>query len=245
MRRAVLARRLNDNLLSPVAISPAHARRNSRRRERVRRWFFDHDLQVSSFGGAGTTLLCSWLGRQRHLATPRITGEDWEPWKHMRTPPPDSPRRPDFRAVYVTSDPRDAVASVFRRNFQHGHVQRLEGDVGSWDFGWDLAGYLSQEGDLYRLSEHVDNWLGSHREYPILVLRYESLWDNLDALQRFVGLPDDTMATFPPRVPRSTDWRAEPAPIREGLDRMYGPLAARLEQLPGAFVVQKGERRAA
>lgn len=222
------------------AMEPRAWRRYQRRRRIIRRFLLRHRIQIASFGGAGTTLLCSWLGRHPELRTPRLVGDDWAPWKHMRTPPSDDVVPDGYKAIYVVSDPRDAVASVFRRDFQNGHVQRLEGDALRWNFTWSLDRYVAHGEDLYRLGEHVRNWTEATRRYPILVVHYETLWDHLGDIARFVGLPDSAADAFPPRIPRSTDWRVDPA--ADGLDKIYGELATRVAALPDAFVLQHGRR---
>ena len=52
------------------------------------------------------------------LEIPKSPGQF--PFKHYRTPPSRAEVLPGFRAIYVFGDPRDCVASLFRRDLQPG-----------------------------------------------------------------------------------------------------------------------------
>ena len=54
---------------------------------------------------------------------------DWIPWKHQPLPPADSKVSRRFRALYLFGNPMNAVLSVFRRGYQHWHLEQLRGNV--------------------------------------------------------------------------------------------------------------------
>ncbi|MCP9237070.1 sulfotransferase domain-containing protein [Lewinella sp. JB7] len=209
---------------------------NTLKRRAIRRFRVRHTLQVSSFGGAGTTLLTNFL--QRHGADlPDQRGARWAPWKHMSAPPENRVVPSGFRAIYVIGDPRDALLSVFRRGYQHAHVQLMEGRVHEWDFTWKLTEYLAEGRELFGFGEHFDRWVRSDRNYPILVVKYDALWDNLPEIIRFAGLPESVLQDFPERKPRATDRQHYPPEITARVDRMLGELAERIDRYPDFSII--------
>ena len=143
----------------------------------------------------------------------------------MRYPPLDYTVQRDFRALYMVADPRDAILSVFRRGYQHWHIQRMEGDVSLWNYSWNLEQFLSHEYDHFRIREHFDNWTKARRSYPIMIIKYDALWDHLSEVFEFIGAPLESTEEFPSRKERNVNWRAEGKGIQDALNRIYGGLA--------------------
>ncbi len=200
-----------------------------------------HTVQVTSFGGAGTSMLCRFLERNgadlpRTIA-PNNVEKDWAPWKHMRTPPLEEWVPNDFRAIYVVSDPRNAVVSVFRRGYQYAHVQRIDGDVERFHPGMDLSEYLNLGTDLFQLEDHFEQWTQCKRDYPILIVKYDHLWDRIGEIVEFAGLPEHIKHDFPERRARSSDWRDLPDQSRESIGNLHGNLAVRIDKFPDLQVM--------
>lgn len=194
-----------------------------------------HTVQVTSFGGSGTTALC-----QNFLAggVDLQPGPAQWPFKHRRQPPRADEVPEGFRVLYLVGEPRDAILSIFRRDYQIGHYRALHGK----DPGADtrrrletLDTFLAAGVDDFALAEHLEGWLDHPAGYPVLFVRYESLSDAWDEVAAFVGLPPDHHAL--PRRSRRSDRRAIPAPMQEQLDALYGDLAARIAELPPTLVV--------
>src|SRR5690606_30273635 len=85
-------------------------------------YLIDHTVQVTSFGGSGTTALCN---KFLDAGVDLQKGPAQWPFKHRRVPPTVDEVPDGFRVVYVVGDPRDAVVSIFRRNLQLGHYESL------------------------------------------------------------------------------------------------------------------------
>ena len=139
-----------------------------------------HTIQVTSFGGSGTTALYEHLA-QAGADIPRTPGAF--PFKHQRTPPADVPA--GYRVVYVFGDPRDAVVSVFRRGFQGGHYRGMRLAEPTPAVEARLSGldqFLEAGIDDFELADHVRGWREREpRAYPVLFVRYEDLareWDD-------------------------------------------------------------------
>jgi hypothetical protein len=194
-----------------------------------------HTVQVTSFGGSGTTALC------KHLLDAGVDlqpGPAQWPFKHRRQPPSADEVRQGFRVIYLLGDPRDAVLSIFRRDYQIGHYRSLNGTEPDEDAKRRLAtleSFLSAGVDDFALSDHVQGWLDHPDGYPVLFVRYEALADVWADVMAFVGLP----AEHPPlpAKARKSDRRSMTVPLREQLDALYGDLAARIELLSPMHLV--------
>ena len=186
----------------------------------------DHQLQLTSFGGAGTTALTRHL-LEAGVSLPKTPGQ-W-PFKHRRRPPRADEVPDGFRVIYIVGDPRDAVLSIFRRRYQIGHYSWLNEGYPEAEIEarlTDLETFLAAGIEDFGLADHVDGWRNHPPGYPVMFLRYESLGDAWDEIASFVGLPADY-----PRldfVPRRSDWQSIDAPMRGQLDALYGELGARI-----------------
>ena len=141
------------------------------------------------------------------------------------------------RAVYIFGDPYNAVLSFFKRKkirgcFPMGHCNCLEGDYQDIDIEWDIRDFLMNGKDLFRLQEHFINWTTAERSYPILAVKYETMWNHLSELQEFLHLPDSAMKSFPKKRERSSDWRKQPQDIQDGLERIYGKFWKMVDESP-------------
>ncbi len=218
-------RRRND------AISDEMLRRLARDPDLAR---IRHTVQVTSFGGSGTTALYEHL-RSAGADVPATPGEF--PFKHQPTPPTDAEVPSGFRVVYPFGDPRDAVVSVFRRGFQGGHYRgmRMQPPAPPVESRLaDLRAYLGAGVDDFAMREHFRRWRDRARAYPVLFLRYEALAREWPTLRDFVGLGVH-VAPLELR-PRLSSWEELPADMREQIQEMYGELADELDRLPDAEV---------
>jgi hypothetical protein len=221
-------------------------------RELAKRRPYKRDIAVFSFGGVGSKLLVKWLlgpgQKERRYASTHY---------HWRLPPLRV--NEGQRIIYMFGDPRDAIVSFFQRRIsrheRHGFdnfsrtkespaldwplkaLRHIEADTSGFSIEWDLAEYLAQERDYFRLEEHLDFWLGAKRNYDIVFVKYETLWDNFDVLRNLFCLPS---RAIPERVARRADWKAEPPEIQTALNRVYGEFAERIASLPSVFLQRHG-----
>src|SRR6185503_3715850 len=155
-------------------------------------------ILVSSFGGVGSKCLVKGL-----LQTDDETTLG-QAHTHMRQPP--SRKALDNRAmIYMFGDPFDAVLSFFnrrtKRTLAHGfksregggdnswvvkHCRNIGGDYQAMSADWDLSAYLDNGVDLLGMEEHFDNWTNARTDYPILFVRYETMWDHVRDIYQFV-----------------------------------------------------------
>lgn len=206
---------------------------------------------VNSFGGVGSkTFVRAATGLDGIRALAGAHG-------HHRAPP--TWLAGGTRVVYLHGDPRNAVVSFFGRRTgrheRHGfdgkagnpspdwplrHCRNLGGDWQALSADWDLGRFLDHGRDLFRLEEHYRNWREGPLPWPVLFVRFEEHRDHLPAILDFLGLPRAAAGRFPPVVPRSSDWTQRSAAERDGLERLYGPLAARLAAEPPVLLRPAG-----
>lgn len=215
-------RRLNDAIADEMLDRLARSDELSQIRHRV---------QITSFGGSGTTALHEHL-LQAGVDVPTTPGSF--PFKHQRVPPASNAVPPGFRVVYPFGDPRNAVVSVFRRGFQGGHYRGMrlrKPTLEAEDHLTDLEHFLEGGIDEFEMQDHFDRWFTrGDRTYPVLFLSFQHLAQAWPTLCEFVGLAADT-APLSLRT-RASEWNTLEAPQRERIDAMYGALARRLAALP-------------
>jgi hypothetical protein len=195
-----------------------------------------HTIQITSFGGCGTTALYDHVAAAG-LDVPETIGQF--PFKHQRIPPDSEQVPASFRVVYICGDPRNAVLSVLRR---HGaawyyRVMRLEDPPPeAMRRLSSLESFLAAGIDDFRIEDHLERWLARKPSgYPVLCVRYETLHQVWQRVADFIGLPSGYPSL--PLKRRNSDWRTLPHDARMQLDRMYGPLARRIFALPAAQII--------
>lgn len=209
-----------------------------------------HTLQITSAGGAGTTMLYRFAeAASLDIYSPSDGGgysSDYGLWKHRRHPitRADYPKiktRIDYRVVYLVSNPYNAVYSLFRRGFHLWALERLEvpkHQACKLDRNWTLHDYLDHGEDLFGMEDHVRNWTERpiDKNYPILVLKYERIEWNKDVLLNFMRVPEDRKHLFPKLGERESNFRALSTRHQNSMHKIYGRLAEYIDSLPEYFV---------
>ncbi len=205
-------------------------------------------LLVCSFGGVASKSFIKGVVS----ASPQQV-----PWHHGHYRQPPARVDEDVRVVYLFGNPMNAVVSFFNRRRSksrlHGftqadqhpdpqwaqkHCRNLGGDWRALDPTWGLREYLANGKDLFGLEEHFRNWTTARRPYPMGLLKYETLWDNLEPCFRYLGIPDCDLSRFPGRQKRGSDWKSLPPELQEGLLDLYGELHRRIEASEGFRILR-------
>lgn len=159
------------------------------------------------------------------------------------------------KVIYVYGDPAHSIGSFFRRaanedpddphprhaNFLARHCRNIEGDLAKITVGYSLEDFLRGDDDPFRLADHFHSWVTAKVPYPILFVRYESLWEHVEEIFDFVGIPRTEAATFPEKrenyVERNRKYDGPLAQLRI----KYARLLAEMEKLPPILLRAPGE----
>ena len=133
--------------------------------------------------------------------------------------------RNDLRTLFVFGSARDAVLSVIEQEEKEGHAW-IDEHLEHLKAQGPMADIL--ERDILGIGSQLSAWAG-FAESPVLCLRYEALWDAEERIREFTGLP----VVLPPRRARSE--KSVPEEVRASVERVYGPLDERIDQLPDVF----------
>jgi hypothetical protein len=186
---------------------------------------------VVSAGGVATTLLLTHF-KERHSVN---CLKDGDSLKHL--PVPAVSFNPSFRFIYVFGDPVPSIVSLFRRGFQTLQARKMRRGIPgpAPELHIPLEKYAAGGRDLFGFERHFDNYYERHLIHPTLFVRYETLWENLDAIRDFLDCNADEFADFKPRRSRSEDQAPSPRVMQE-LCAIYQPFNDRLATLPDTFV---------
>lgn len=194
---------------------------------------------VASYGRSGSTLVfesATSAMRKKRLKRRRafvrrtawtLADSDLQPGFVYKTH--DYPKalagRDDVRALFVFGKPTDAVVSViecmdrFGPDWIEEHLDHLKAP-GRFE---DLL-----EQDALGLERQLDAWT-QFSGSPVLCVRYEALWENIEKIQNFTQLP----MTLPEQRPRSQ--KNTSSEVSTKLAALLGRLDDRVDALPDCF----------
>lgn len=180
-------------------------------------------LVIAAMGRCGSTMLFSTLKRKFHKA---IFEKDLSPSYAegliIKTHDFAPKQLKNCKAIYLFGDPRNIVLSAHtkgkvdrRRHYKNMHAPFKEEFLKNDTFVIK---------DTLRLEDNFDSWY-KKQSFPLLTLRYETLYDNRDVLKQFLG--------FPPMLPkprnRTTNWEKFPK-----ANRLYKTYAGLLKKIEAA-----------
>lgn len=208
-------------------------------------------LIVSSFGRAGSTLvhdaLMESVARRRFGIANRTTRfavreMAWD-LSETRLRPGVVYKSHDYpdalsdqkrvRAIFLFGSAMDAALSVHQQLALRGpvwvqhHFDHLHSSHGIEDlFHFDALGIEAQ----------LRAWSG-FTGCPVLCLRYEALWDNIDRLSEFCGVE----VNLPPKRTRSE--KQYPDDVVASARKIYSPIDTLSEALPDCFIASPDASR--
>lgn len=209
-------------------------------------------LLVVSYGGVGSKQMIKGLYPNESLEklSPILT--------HSRDVPATLPHKK--KVIYLYGNPMNCVISFFKRrevihdrhgyypkyragikNWAQSHCENVGGDWKSLDVNWGLKEYLENGADLFRLEEHFDLWHKSHRKYPILFLRYETMWDHVEEIINYAGGTNSCVDAFPKKILRSSNWTEENITTQKGLMNIYGSFNNKIESMKDIELVEASQ----
>lgn len=149
----------------------------------------------------------------------------------------------DYRVLFIFKDPVEALVS----RYGYGHCLHLKGDCGPSERDFPkLDAYARARVDRMGIINFFDAYTSPSdtRTFPILLLNYHKLWDNLPALMRALGLPKSLANTFPERTETvrndftaaAENNMAHSEATRRTLDQIYEPVLKRIRELPAVSI---------
>lgn len=136
-------------------------------------------------------------------------------------PPSNPPNYVTF--IWTFADPYEIVLSVLNQENEKGmnwilkHFEHLNGEFYKYD---DILNY-----DCLHLEEHFDRWYQNHN-FPLLTIKYRSVWHRQNDLSRFVG----SYVDLPPFSDRDSRFKELDDDKREMLEDTYGDLHDKIEK---------------
>lgn len=195
----------------------------------------DIDVLVCSMGGVGTTFLMTFL-RQYFRLNNRL---DMDGLKHLDRPPLVFGNK--IKALYIYGNPINATLSLFRREIQHQHSSKTlanypDLDPISEDETIDF--YFNKGVDRLKFAEHFDNWSNPEVNYPIMLLKYENIWDNLPQIFKFLNIPSSELDKFPDQKERNSSFNQLSSENKDKAEKMYGDLQRIIENCESIKIIE-------
>ncbi len=193
----------------------------------------DMDLLVTSGGGVGTTFVIDFLSKYRQCNN----RDDKDGFKHRDRPTP-SPN-PWFKAIYVFGNPVNAIYSLFRREYHHEESYKLLLNHRHLDpipARMTLDEFAAEGVDRFLFERHFRNWHERFYQYPVMFIRYEKIWENLEPLLDFAGIPMSEIEKFPEQKERKTQLDQIPDWTKANMRKIYGEFHDYLEAQPDCWV---------
>jgi len=190
---------------------------------------------VSSFGGVGNSMWIKFLNPDYTTYTNHMHYH--LELKHVSYPPEFLPE--NIKTLYLFGNPMNSVISIFNRNLQHIHYRNIFNKVLKPQ-NMTFEYFLDQGVDIFHLEQHFQNWMNDNNEarnYPIILIKYETMWDNLEYIFDFLGLEKKRISEFPDKKERKSDWRNQPKKIREKLLKIYTPLLSKINNSPEVKII--------
>ena len=183
---------------------------------------------ISSGGGVATTVLSKFF---------KLHPKD--KFKHY----PEPPKNKIDRAIFVIGEPSEQIQSIYNRKcevrgkeWQKHHCKTMQGDHEKMDPNWSISDYLRIDTDLFLFERQFDNWTRKSKPtYPILVIKYHTIWENLSTIFDFVGWPEEKIVDFPKKRKRNP-YSPLTSEDKMNLERLYGTLGQKYAALPDIFI---------
>lgn len=197
------------------------------------------DTLVCSPGGVATTSFMEFIRQYRTINDPW----DRDGLKHIDRPP--LTRNSNLKAIYIYGDPLNLIISLFRRNYQEVHSRKLLANYPTIAPILETEGiddYLDKSVDRLKLENHFKNWKRGSENYPIMMIKYEDMWNNLPEVFNYLEIPASEISNFPEHKKRSADWRKASIKNQKKLHYIYGELFREIQKFDNISINQKNKK---
>ncbi len=200
------------------------------------------EVVVVSYGGVGTTFLLRFLARYMKTNSP----DDADNFKHSVIPPVCT--NTSLKYLYVYGNPQLAAISLFRRNYHHDQSKKLQRwtnkTISPIPEKMTLQEYAALGVDKFNFRHNFFNWYDKYLPAcPVMFIRYETIFDNVEAILEFLELPKESIDRFPKSKKRSSSIDDIPTETLNQLDQMYGGFSDELAKLDDVEIRINKDRR--
>lgn len=150
-----------------------------------------------------------------------------KPFLKTHSPAPDKLPQ-DVRVIYIYGDPVKSVVSFRNKRW----------NISSWQKNnW----FYEHEPDIINkddldFEKNFDSWLSIHN-YPVLAIRYESLWSYQEILRKYLGF----RFKIPKPQIRTTEVNDD---LKEHLERIYSKLIYKMKKTPEIVYIKDNKTHA-
>lgn len=174
------------------------------------------DIYVCSAGGCATTLLINFIQHNTDYYFVTNNIKDKDGLKHKAYPHKNICNK----AIYLFGNPMNTAISLIGRWRSRASVKitglQFPPNVIS------LEDFVRNGIDYYGFERQYHNWSTMYSGYPIMLVKYENMWDNLETIFSYIGIDKSKIKKFPKKRRRKSDWTEKPDHIRKDLLNMYG-----------------------
>lgn len=197
------------------------------------------EIVVSSYGGSGSSLLLNFL--KKYKTTNQRSDADM--LKHHTEPPLSV--NPEQKFIYIFGNPVYATISLFRRGFQFVQSKKIQKRIPQVKppvpEKMTLEEYAELGVDRFAFREQFHNWYNGSMQNPIMFLKYEQMFDNIEAIIKFCDLPSEVLNDFPEKKKRNSIDHIDSPRTLELLQKMHSELLNELKDFPD-FEIRKPKK---
>jgi len=217
-------------------------------------------ILITSMGGCASTSFIAWSKNRVKCNCPLNSeglrrggpGSNPKGLKHRKAPPlqndpylfrknsfdrTDLNEGPISRAVFLYDNPYNMTLSLFRRNIAGGHAMAVTGKRPS--HANQLSTFLELKEDSFHFHDQFKSWSQKtvDVDYPILMVNFNSMWENIDHILGFMGIDMSHKKAFLRKNERQDRFATLDQNERDILVDMYGGLNATMNQFSGVQIV--------
>ena len=179
-------------------------------------------ILVSSIGGVGSTSIFDFINKY-HDTNPNNFPEGKSKFKHIMNPPKE-----DFsKCIFIIGNVYNSIISLIDgENIQNEpsinvthlinkglylpinqmKISQNEKDKIRYNEKFKLKNSIFKtKTDIYQTKTQIQNFVNAKVKYPILIVKYEKIWDNIDLFLNFLEIDLNQKSKFPKKKNRKSD----------------------------------------
>jgi hypothetical protein len=167
----------------------------------------DFEVLVSSIGGVGSSCLFDFISKYKKTNKNHFSPyTDGSEYKHIMSPPNINIQK----CIFVVGNVYESFLSLSNGNFidnepsiNYVHVRNKRLDI-KYKFDNNNFKLKNLKKDYYDTYEQINNFLTSNVCYPIMIIKYENIWDNIDKILNFLNIDINEKKNFPLKYERKS-----------------------------------------